>query len=144
MIEFRPMKKEDAKQVAELERLYFSRPWSEQALLDAMGKKEYFYMVAEEEGVIAGYCGLYQVLDEGSITQVAVREDVRRKGIAKQLLQDFMQKGEQRGIAAYTLEVRVSNLAAVSLYEGCGFVKECVRKDFYSLPKEDAYIMWKR
>jgi len=69
---------------------------------------------------------------------------MRGRGIARELLQDFMQNGNRRGIDAYTLEVRVSNRSAIRLYEACGFVTECIRKDFYSLPKEDAYIMWKR
>jgi len=109
-----------------------------------LDKKEYFYMVAAQAGEVVGYCGMYKVLDEGNITQVAVREDVRRQGIAGKLLQDFMQNGKDCGVNAYTLEVRVSNQSAIRLYEACGFIKECVRKDFYSAPKEDAYIMWKR
>lgn len=144
MVEFRPMKKEDVLQVAEMEKQYFSEPWSEQAFLDALDKEEYFYMVAVKEHAVIGYCGLYQVLEEGNITQIAVHEDMRGRGIGEKLLQVFMQNGDARGMDAYTLEVRVSNSSAIRLYEKCGFVTECVRKDFYSLPKEDAYIMWKR
>ena len=101
-------------------------------------------MVAVQGKEIVGYCGMYQVLEEGNITQVAVRSDMRGKGIARKLLQDFMQNGKKRGVCAYTLEVRVSNTNAVRVYEACGFETECVRKDFYAAPKEDAYIMWKR
>jgi len=144
MIEYRRMEKADTPQVAQLEKKYFSEPWSEQAFAEALDKKEYFYMVAAQAGEVVGYCGMYKVLDEGNITQVAVREDVRRQGIAGKLLQDFMQNGKDCGVNAYTLEVRVSNQSAIRLYEACGFIKECVRKDFYSAPKEDAYIMWKR
>lgn len=144
MIEIRPMTEGDVAQVARIEQECFSMPWSEGAFADALGKKEYFYVVAVREDVVVGYCGLYQVLDEGNITQVAVRGDERRKGIARKLLQDFMQKGKQRGIESYTLEVRVSNQQAIALYEACGFVSECVRKEFYSAPVEDACIMWKR
>ncbi len=144
MIEFRRMEKSDVPQVARMENGYFSEPWSERAFLEALDKKEYFYMVAVQEEQVLGYCGMYQVLDEGNITQVAVREDMRRRGVGRKLLQDFMQKGKLCGVSAYTLEVRVSNESAIALYEACGFEKECVRKDFYSAPKEDAYIMWKR
>ncbi len=144
MIEFRRMMKADVKQVAQMEKEYFSEPWSEQAFHEALDKKEYLYMVAVRDDEIIAYCGMYQVLDEGNITQVAVRDDMRGRGIAGRLLQDFMQIGKSNGVEAYTLEVRVSNQDAIRLYETCGFVTECVRKDFYSAPKEDAYIMWKR
>lgn len=144
MIKFRPMQKEDVAAVAQMEQEYFSQPWSERAFFEALEKEEYFYMVAEEEGRVLAYCGMYRVLDEGDITQVAVRSDVRGRGIGRRLLQDFMQKGIAQGIDAYTLEVRVSNQSAIRMYESCGFVAECVRKGFYDAPKEDAYIMWKR
>ena len=144
MVEFRLMKKEDIPCVARMEEEYFSEPWSEKAFEDALDKKEYLYMVAAEGQEVVAYCGMYQVLDEGNITQVAVRSDMRGRGLARKLLQDFMQKGQEKGVGAYTLEVRVSNQGAVRVYESCGFVTECVRKDFYAAPKEDAFIMWKR
>ena len=144
MVEIRLMKKEDVPCVARMEEEYFSEPWSEKAFEDALDKKEYLYMVAVEEQEVVAYCGMYQVLDEGNITQVAVRSDRRGRGVARKLLQDFMQKGQEKGVSAYTLEVRVSNQGAVRVYESCGFVTECVRKDFYAEPKEDAFIMWKR
>lgn len=144
MVEIRRMQKEDVVQVAQMEQEYFSEPWSEQAFLDALEKKEYLYMVAVQDKEVVAYCGMYRVLDEGNITQVAVRSDMRGRGIGRILLQDFMQNGKANDVQAYTLEVRVSNEPAVRLYEACGFETECIRKDFYSKPKEDAYIMWKR
>lgn len=144
MINTRRMCKEDVLQVAAIEKESFSEPWSAQAFFDALDDSVFMYMVAEYSGEIVGYCGLYKVLEEGNITQVAVREDMRGRGVAGKLLQDFMQNGESVGISAYTLDVRVSNRAAIRLYEKCGFVTECVRKNYYSLPDEDAYIMWKR
>lgn len=144
MVKIRCMQKEDVPEVARMEAEYFSEPWSGQAFLDALDKKEYLYMVAVMGEEVVAYCGMYQVLDEGNITQVAVRSDMRGMGIARVLLQDFMQTGKERGVSAYTLEVRVSNENAVRVYEACGFETECVRKDFYAVPKEDAYIMWKR
>lgn len=144
MVEFRLMKREDVPCVARMEAEYFSEPWSEKAFEDALNKKEYLYMVAAEGTEVIAYCGMYQVLDEGNITQVAVRSDMRGRGVARKLLQDFMQTGKNQGVDAYTLEVRVSNKSAIHVYEACGFVTECVRKDFYEFPKEDAFIMWKR
>lgn len=144
MIEIRRMQKEDVPQVAQMEEEYFSEPWSARAFHEALDKKEYLYMVAVDGKEVVAYCGMYQVLDEGNITQVAVRSDMRGKGIARKLLQDFMQIGKTKGVAAYTLEVRVSNQSAIRAYEACGFETECVRKEFYTSPKEDAFIMWKR
>lgn len=144
MVEIRPMKERDVEQVARMEDECFSEPWSAQAFTDALNKEEYLYMVAAEETDVLAYCGMYRVLDEGNITQVAVRSDRRREGIGERLLKDFMQNGKKLGVSAYTLEVRVSNPGAIRLYERCGFVTESVRKGFYDFPKEDAYIMWKR
>lgn len=144
MYKIRPMTSEDALQVSELEQKYFSEPWSRQAFLDALAQTSYTYMVAEEMSEVIGYCGMYRVLDEGNITQVAVREDRRRSGVAQQLMQELVNCGVKLGVTAYTLEVRVSNDGAIRLYETCGFKKESIRKDFYTSPKEDAYIMWKR
>ncbi len=144
MIEIRPMTKEDVSAVAAIESSAFSEPWSAQAFCDALDQKTYCYMVAEEEHEVIAYCGMYVVLDEGNITQVAVREDKRRAGVARTLLAEFMECGAAFGVASYTLEVRVSNTRAIALYEACGFAIESVRKNFYTSPAEDAYIMWKR
>lgn len=144
MIVIRAMIPEDVVQVSDMEKQYFSMPWSRQALMEAVTGKQTLYMVAAEGEEVLAYCGMYCILDEGSINQVAVRADKRGLGIGKRLLQEFMQKGWEIGIRSYTLEVRVGNLSAIGLYESCGFVKEAVRKDFYQSPKEDAYIMWKR
>ncbi len=143
-MEIRCMTGEDVSQIALMEQEYFSQPWSEQAFLDVMNKNEYLYMVAIEGAEVIGYCGMYRVLEEGNITQIAVRSDKRGRGVARKLLQEFMQEGKKRGVETYTLEVRISNTNAQRLYETCGFVTECIRKDFYALPKEDAFIMWKR
>ena len=75
---------------------------------------------------------------------VAVSDALRRQGIAGKLLTEAMRRGREQGISDYTLEVRKSNKAAVSLYEGLGFRTEGVRKDYYEQPREDALIMWKR
>jgi ribosomal-protein-alanine N-acetyltransferase len=140
------MEQADVEQVFLMEQAYFSMPWSRQALMEAAVGNQTFYMVAADEAKqkIIAYCGMYCIMNEGDINQVAVHEDYRKMGIGKKLLQDFMQQGAQRGIDAYTLEVRVSNTAAIRLYEACGFIIEGKRKNFYEKPVEDAYIMWKR
>lgn len=146
MIRVRRMLPEDAGQVAAIEQACFSRPWSREALEKAASDPGALYLVAEEEesGTIAGYIGAYLVLEEAGINQVAVASVFRRKGVATQIMQDFMQKLEAQGITAVTLEVRKSNLSAIGFYEKMGFRTEGFRKNFYEAPTEDACIMWKR
>jgi len=126
---------------AELEKEIFSQPWSEQGFLDAIEREQNLFLVAEEAGELSGYLGLYQSLDEGEITNVAVRADKRNLGIGEKLMQAAIAEAKQRNINQIVLEVRVSNAPAIHLYEKCGFVNCGIRKGFYDFPKEDAYIM---
>lgn len=145
MLKIRPLTREDITQVCELEEMAFSMPWKEADFLDMLANKDALYLVAEEDGVIAASCGLLHIVGEGDISNVVVRPQYRRRGIAKCMLTRLLEEGkEQFGITAYTLEVRKNNEAAVSLYETLGFVTEGIRKNFYEKPVEDALIMWKR
>lgn len=139
----RYMRKEDLDQVLGIEQTLFSKPWSKQDFLDALLKKENLYIVAEDKEQILGYCGLWGVAGEGQITNVAVKKEYQGKGIATSLFDDILKKGEMIELQAYTLEVRVSNVRAIHLYEKMGFVSAGLRKNFYELPTEDAVIMWK-
>ena len=100
-------------------------------------------MAAEIDGEIAGYCGFYQSLEEAEITNVAVKRQFQRRGIGRKLLLELMRLGKEQGAFAFTLEVRVSNLPAIRLYESLGFVSFGIRPDFYEKPKENALIMWR-
>lgn len=144
MLIFREMKPEDVEQVSRMEEEAFSMPWSPQAFLEMIESENAYYIVAEKDGVIVGACGVLQVLDEGDITNVVVDAARRGQGIATAMLSFLMQEGEKRGICSFTLEVRVSNEAAIHIYEKLGFVCEGKRKNFYEKPREDACIMWKR
>ena len=93
------------------------------------------------EGDIVGYIGMYFSLDEGEITNVAVDSRMRRRGVGEMLVKAMQKEAGQRGISSIVLEVRISNENAIRLYERNGFVNQGVRKGFYELPKEDAYIM---
>ena len=106
-------------------------PWSEASFLQMIEKEDTAYFVAQEDGRLLGGCGLLFIAGEGNITNVVVVPEARRRGVAT-------------GLSAYTLEVRVSNEAAISLYEKLGFVSEGIRPNFYEKPVEDAVIMWKR
>lgn len=143
MLTLRPMEENDLPQVAAIEASIFSQPWSEQGFLDALRQKDCLYLVAAEEGKILGYCGLYQSFDEADITNVAVTETERGRGVARAMLTKLLKEGKSRGIAHFTLEVRVSNAPAIHLYENLGFVSAGIRKNFYDCPREDAMIMWR-
>ena len=94
-----------------------------------------------ESGEIVGHICLETVLDEGILTSIAVKEKYRNKGIAKKLMDSFIDEAKNRNIAFINLEVRASNAPAIALYEKYGFVKMGTRKNYYSKPIEDALLM---
>ena len=141
MIVIRPMQQSDCKAVSELEKEVFSQPWSEQGFLDALAMKESIFLLAEEEGNIIGYLGMYVALDEGEITNVAVAPSKRNAGIGDRLIKEILAQAKKKGVTQVVLEVRVSNAPAIHLYEKNGFRTCGIRKGFYEFPKEDAYIM---
>ena len=132
----------DQKAISEIEKECFSSPWSEQAVLDS-ANSDCVFVLFEEENEVLGYVGLQTVLDEGYITNVAVKKEHRRKGIAKALINELIKKLENE-LSFISLEVRLSNTAAINLYSSLGFKEEGKRKNFYEAPKEDALIMTKR
>ncbi len=144
MITYRAMTPKDVPFISRLEEETFSMPWSEASFLQMITQEDTRYYVAEEEGHLLGGCGLWMVAGEGNITNVAVAKDARRRGVGTGLLTHLMQEGDREGVMAYTLEVRVSNEAAIRMYEKLGFVSEGIRPGFYEKPTEDAMIMWKR
>ena len=138
-----PIEQRHISQTAELERVCFSEPWSEEGILEAyhLGTK---FFVCERDNKLIGYIGIKAVIDEGYITNVAVFPQYRRKGVAKALLDKVFEYAKEKRLSFVSLEVRPSNTAAVALYEKAGFKEEGRRKDFYRLPREDALIMTKR
>lgn len=119
-------------------------PWSAASFLQMIEKEDSAYFVAEEDGRLLGGCGLLLIAGEGNITNVVVAPEARRRGVATGLLTYLLAEGGRAGLTAYTLEVRVSNVAAIRLYEKLGFASEGIRPGFYEKPTEDAMIMWKR
>lgn len=138
----RPMREDDLDKVVAIEQEIFSQPWSKQGFLDGLRNENTLYLVAEEKNEILGYLGLWQSLEEADITNIAVKENARRQGVGGHLLKEAQRLAAARGITALTLEVRVSNEAAVRLYEKHGFRSVGVRPGFYDKPREDALIMW--
>lgn len=137
-----PMTADHLDAVAALERICFSDPWSRQLLADELDNDLSAFLVAlDDEGQVAGYAGLQVVLDEGTVTNIAVRPDCRRRGVAGQLLEVFLNFARGNRLAFLTLEVRASNYDAIALYGSRGFRSVGRRKNYYEHPREDAVIM---
>ena len=147
----RLMTAEDVPAVAAIEKACFSEPWSEQGFMDGMNAPAVFLnnsgivLVAEDEEQIAGYIGMYVSEPEGEITNVAVAQSARDRGMGASLVAAMQQWALEHGVERIVLEVRVSNAPAIHVYEKKGFVTIGVRKNFYRLPTEDAGIMeWQK
>lgn len=129
---------EDIPSLCKLELECFSRPWSARSFEDFFALDFTAAFVAVEDGRIVGYIGLYLSGNEGDITNVAVTADMRRRGIGKALMSAVCGMPNMERLY---LEVRESNSGAIALYEGCGFVKDGLRRNFYSDPRENAILM---
>ena len=140
----RPMEQGDIESVSCIEAECFSVPWSAEAYRKVLEDDKCLYLVALLDGSVVGMCGVMNILGEGDINNVAVTADKRGQGIAFAMLSELIKRGEERGIVEFTLEVRVSNQAAIHTYEKLGFVSEGIRSKFYEKPVEDAMIMWRR
>lgn len=139
-IDIVPFTAQHVRAVAQIEQACFAEPWTEEGLREELDNACARFLVAEaEDGAVAGYIGCHTVLDEGYIANVAVSPVYRRRGIGRQLVQALLKRSED--LAFVTLEVRVSNQAAIALYTDCGFQSVGVRRKFYSHPTEDALLM---
>ena len=142
-MQIRPMTMEDCEQVAAIEAVSFSMPWSLKAFAETMQKANFRYFVAEDAGEIIGYCGFLFVLDEAEIPNVCVKASARQKGVGKKMMSFLMEEAAKLGLAVLYLEVRESNVAARRLYESLGFIENGIRKNFYEQPTENAVLMSK-
>lgn len=136
-----PMDKSHLKQVAEMDREYFSRPWSQDSWESELYNTTVSLVVAEtEDGHVLGYGVLGVVLDEGCLEKLAVRPEYRRQGVAQAILDSFLRYGQEH-LAFITLEVRATNDPAIQLYMKNGFSQVGRRKNYYSEIHEDAILM---
>lgn len=137
------MDREHISEIAKLEKICFSEPWSENTITEAfmVGTK---FFVAVLNNRVLGYVGINSVIDEGYITNIAVFPEYRNKGIGKALLERVFSFAKDNSLSFVSLEVRQSNVGAIHLYEKLGFKNEGVRKNFYRNPQEDALILTKR
>ena len=137
------MCKEHTTQVAALEAACFRDPWSLRAFESEVENPLSLWLVAQDGEKVVGYIGSQSVLGQADIMNVAVDPEYRRKGIGRELIIALVDALKAQGVTIALLEVRVSNLPAITLYESLGFTKVGCRKNYYFNPKEDAYIMRK-
>ena len=130
-------------QVAELEKICFSDPWSEKSVAYELTNPLSLWLVAVEGERVAGYVGSQSVMGESDMMNVAVHPDFRRQGVAELLVKELVAALAEKGNYCLTLEVRASNAPAISLYEKLDFQQVGLRKNYYRNPKEDALILRK-
>ena len=130
-------------QIAELEKLCFHDPWSENSIASELGNRLSLWYVAEEDGRVVGYVGSQTVLGETDMMNIATHPDYRKQGIARALINTLISALAEQGSHSLMLEVRVSNEPAKSLYGSMGFESVGIRKNYYRNPREDALILRK-
>ena len=138
----RHMIKDDVDAVYIVEENCFVDPWSKESIRKELKNNLAKYLVAQLDNKIVGYVGVWFVVDEGHITNVAVHSDYRGKKIGDKLVKEMVELCKENNIIAMTLEVRASNTVAQNLYRKYGFKMGGIRKEYYSDNKEDAIIMW--
>ena len=134
------MQEGDIKNVARLEEKYFSQPWSEDGLRHYLENGQTLFIVAKHDSEVAGYAAVLCAADEGNLVSIAVDEEFRNMGIAREILDILYEELVKNGVEKIFLEVRESNEAAISLYRSENFEEIGKRKGFYEKPKEDALL----
>ena len=142
-VEFKKANISHIKQILEIEELCFATPWSEASYKSELSDDHAFYLVALLGDDVIGYCGYWEIVGEGHITNVAVHPDYQGQGLGSQLLRRLIEYAVQAGIDSFTLEVREDNVPAIKLYEKYGFTAVGLRKNYYPKEKKNAIIMWK-
>ena len=143
MISIVKMESSHVAQIAELEKLCFSEPWSENSIATELTNPLSAWLVAMDGQTLAGYVGSQSVMGESDMMNIAVTPQYRRQGVAQALVEALVAHLKERENISLTLEVRVSNAPAIALYEKLGFVQVGRRPNYYRSPKEDALILKK-
>lgn len=139
----RSMEKKDIEEVYQIELLSFTTPWTKESLYYELEQNLFAkYLVVEFEDRLVGYCGLWVIIDDAQITNIAVHPDFRGMKIGESLLKFSMQLSKEMSAKRLSLEVRVTNHIAQSLYKKVGFAPGGIRKRYYTDNQEDALIMW--
>lgn len=144
------LSEEDAKnpvllgEMADLEKECFQDPWSESILAETIGNPLDRVWICAQKNEVLAYCDLRILAGEGELMRIAVREDRRRQGFAKKLMDAMLSDSASEGCTEWMLEVRESNQSALKLYESYGFVQEGIRRAYYRCPVENAVLMRRR
>ena len=140
----RKMQLSDVSDVYNIEEKSFSMPWSLESFEKEITiNKAAHYFVIEVSNKVVGYMGIWKILDEGHITNIAIDPSYRGKRYGAELLKFVLEQMKQIGVESFTLEVRASNEVAIKLYEKFGFITMGIRKKYYTDTQEDALLMWK-
>ena len=141
----RAIREEDVRGLLEIETLCFPMPWSEESILhDVKENPVARWLVLDDgEGRVLAYAGMWFVLDEAHVCNVAVHPDFRRMGYGRRIFEALIELAMENSMSMMTLEVRRSNTPAQNLYHACGFLDVGYRKRYYEDNKEDALIMYK-
>lgn len=138
---FDSLKAEYLPEMAEIEKEAFDEPWTVGMFLPELDDENAYYLVGLSGGEVIAYGGFHKVLDEGQIANIAVRSDMRGKGVGRQLMQELLKLAKDNGVKRITLEVKDVNVRAINLYKSLGFTVEGIRKRYYA-NRYDALVMW--
>jgi [ribosomal protein S18]-alanine N-acetyltransferase len=143
-VTLRLMKVDDVDRVYEIECLSFARPWTRDSFVSEVTSNVCArYVVVEEDGRVVGYGGMWLIIDEAHVNNIAIDPSYRGRGYGRLLMKELMRVAYSAlEICQMTLEVRVSNDAAIKLYTSMGFDVAGTRKGYYDDTGEDAYVMW--
>ena len=134
----------DANRIAQLEQICFTMPWSRDAVIDDLNNNIAHYLVFELDGQVIAYAGMWLIIDEAHITNIAVDPAFRRRGLGKTMMLALAKEAVRKGASMMTLECRVSNIAAQKMYRNLGFDICGMREKYYHDNGEDAYVMWNK
>lgn len=138
----RPMTVEDIAAVVEIEKESFATPWTPHAFRMEMKNCLAVYRVVEVDGRVAAYGGMWLILDEVHVTNIAVHPDYRGRHLGRKIMEELIAEARQRNLLRMTLEVRKQNHVAITLYKKLGFLMAGIRPGYYQDTGEDALIMW--
>ncbi|ESU31581.1 hypothetical protein G3A_15895 [Bacillus sp. 17376] len=142
-ITFRNMTVDDLDQVMEVEVNSFTIPWSKEAFFNELTKNQFAqYLIVEVDQKVVGYCGVWIIIDEAHITNIALLPEFRGLKLGEALMGKVLELAREMGALRVTLEVRVSNERAQNLYRKFGFEQGAIRKQYYTDNMEDALVMW--
>ena len=144
MIKYMKMTSQHLDAVYEIECESFSVPWTKASFRHELEEnKMAYYFAALENDMVVGYAGMWHVINEGHITNIAVKKTHRGKGIGDGLMNELVKLAEELEMIGITLEVRTGNTSAQELYKKHEFIEEGIRKEYYQDTGEDALVMWK-